>query len=101
MIFTSFNKKQLVSISRRELDKLGKRAENLGINISFSGRLIEAIADTKETSKYGARPIRRRVTELVENELASMIIKKCIEHGDKIKVDMIDNKVLFSKYATV
>lgn len=101
VIFTSFNKKQLVSISRRELDKLGKRAENLGINISFSGRLIEAIADTKETSKYGARPIRRRVTELVENELASMIIKKCIEHGDKIKVDMIDNKVLFSKYATV
>lgn len=101
IIFTPFDKTQLLSISRRELDKLGRRAESIGISISFSSELIEAIADTRETAKYGARPIKRRITELVENELASMIIKKHITNGDKIKVDLIDNKVSFSKYAVV
>ena len=77
------------------LNKLKKRVNEIGIEISFTESLIEAIAETKGTEKYGARPIKRRVTELLENELASMIINKEVSKGDMIKVDYINNEVKF------
>ena len=95
IVFSEFEKNDLIKISCKFLDKLKKRVNEIGIEISFTESLIEAIAETKGTEKYGARPIKRRVTELLENELASMIINKEVSKGDMIKVDYINNEVKF------
>lgn len=101
IIFDEFKHDELLKISSRELNKLRDRANNLGISISYSEEVLESIANTSETKKYGARPIKRRITELIENELASMIIKRSVISGDKINIDVKNNKIMFSKFASV
>lgn len=101
IVFKSLMYDDLVKISRIALENLRLRAKNLGIELSYSTKVIETIASIKETEKYGARPIKRRVTELVENELAKMIVNSEIRNGDAIRVELKNDKILFLKGATV
>ncbi len=101
IVFSSFGENELLKISEKELEKLRIRAEQLGIEVSFSPAVVTEIARTVDTEKYGARPIKRRVTELIENELAYMIINKSLTNGDKIKVELCNNKISFSKCVAV
>lgn len=88
IIFSAFEKKDLQRISERELLRLGKRAHTLGIELSFAPEVAEKLACTAGTEKYGARPIRRKVTELIENELAGMIVSRELASGDSVCVEM-------------
>lgn len=97
IVFRTLKKHDLMKISKKALENLCIRAHNLGIELTYSDKVIEVIASAKETEKYGARPINRRVTELIENELAQMIINSSVSDGEHIKIDINDNKISFSK----
>lgn len=102
IVFNSFDKESLMKIARNELSKLSERALKLGIELSFSEEIEEKIACTEETSRYGARPIKRSITNLIENELSLMIVRKEISEGDKIRVDLQENdKIKFTKCIAV
>lgn len=101
VVFRSLEKEDLLQISRIALDNLKKRAMSLGIEISYSPKVIEAVAKVKETEKYGARPIKRRVTELIENKLAQMIVSSDIRKGEKVRVDMTDDQISIVKSVVV
>lgn len=97
VVFNRLEKDDLMQISRIALENLRKRAAGLGIGLSYSPEVVEAVAGAKETDKYGARPIKRRVTELIENELAQMIVESSVSSGEKLRVEMSDDRVSFSK----
>lgn len=97
VVFNRLEKADLMEISRIALENLSKRAAGLGIGLTYSPEVIEAVAGAKETDKYGARPIKRRVTELIENELAQMIVESSVSSGEKLRVEMSDDRVSFSK----
>ncbi|MCD7891804.1 MAG: ATP-dependent Clp protease ATP-binding subunit [Ruminococcus sp.] len=101
IVFNTLQEENLIKISEKELENLRKRAENLGIEISYSSEVIDEIAHAKDTEKYGARPIKRKITELIENELAVMIVNKSLNKGDKVRVEMSDKKISFSKCVAV
>lgn len=101
VVFRSLEKEDLLQISRIALDNLKKRAMSLGIELSYSPKVIEAVAKVKETEKYGARPIKRRVTELIENKLAQMIVSSDIRKGEKVRVDMTDDQISIVKSVVV
>ncbi|MBR1824301.1 MAG: ATP-dependent Clp protease ATP-binding subunit, partial [Ruminococcus sp.] len=82
VVFGKLKAADLAEISRLELNDLKKRAEALGIGFDYSERLAETVAMTREAERYGARAIRRKVTELVENRLAQMIVNCEISRGD-------------------
>lgn len=101
IVFRTLNKPDLIKISEKALENLRQRAHGLGIELTYSDKVVETIASAKETEKYGARPINRRVTELIENELAQMIINSSVTGGEKIKVDISNDKICFSKGVAV
>ena len=101
IFFHRLEKEALMEISRIALENLRYRAKSLGIELSYSQKVIETVAEAKETDKYGARPLKRRVTELIENELALMIINSSLCSGEAIKVDMDNDKICFSKGVAV
>ncbi len=101
IVFNPLSRPELLEITERELEKLSARALKLGISLSFSDEVVQLLVDTEETGKYGARPIKRRITELIENELAYMIVNKSVTSGEAINVQLKDNKVAFSKFAAV
>ncbi|MCR4889088.1 MAG: ATP-dependent Clp protease ATP-binding subunit [Ruminococcus sp.] len=101
IVFRSLSRQDLTRISRKALDELAVRAKSIGIDLTYSDKAAEAIANAKETEKYGARPIKRRVTELVENELAKMIISSRLKSGDSIRIEADKGKIYFSRTVTV
>ncbi len=101
IVFRSLEREDLMKISEKALDNLRVRAEALGIGISYGRDIVEAVAAAKETDKYGARCIKRRVTDLIENELAKMIIGSSICKGETVKIEADNGKIRFSKSVVV
>ncbi len=101
IVFHSLEKDDLMKISAKALDNLKFRAKALGIELSYDNDVISAIAAAKETDKYGARPIKRRVTDLIENELAKMIINSSIKKGETVRLEFCNGRIKFSKGVAV
>lgn len=101
IVFRSLESDDLMKISRKALDNLRFRAKALGIELSYGDDVIRTVAQAKETDKYGARPIKRRVTDLIENELAKMIINSCVHSGETVRIEAADGKIRFSKGVAV
>ena len=101
IVFHSLEQEDLLKISRRAIDDLRGRAKALGIEVSYTDEVVQTIAAAKETDKYGARPIKRRVTDMIENELAKMIIGARIKSGDMVSLAAEDGHIRISKGVTV
>lgn len=101
IVFHSLKTDDLTKISAKALDNLKFRASALGIDLTYGEDVIKAVAQAKETDRYGARPIKRRVTDLIENELAKMIINSCIQKGDTVRISATDGRICFSKGVAV
>ncbi|MDE5583519.1 MAG: ATP-dependent Clp protease ATP-binding subunit [Ruminococcus sp.] len=101
VVFRPLGHEDLMKISHIALENLKIRAGSLGIELIYSPDVVEAVADAKETDRYGARPIKRRVTELIENELAKMIVRSEVKTGEAVRIELKNNKILFLKGAVV
>lgn len=101
IVFRSLERDDLMKISEKALDNLRIRAEALGIGISYGNDVVEAVAAAKETDKYGARPIKRRVTDLIENELAKMIIGSAVQRGENVRIEAQNGNIRITKSVVV
>ncbi len=101
IVFRSLERDDLMKISEKALDNLRIRAEALGIGISYGSDVVEAVAAAKETDKYGARPIKRRVTDLIENELAKMIIGSAVQRGENVRIEAQNGDIRITKSVVV
>jgi len=101
IVFRSLGYDDLLRISRKAIEDLTGRAKAIGIDVSYTDEVVQAIAAAKETDKYGARPIKRRVTDMIENELAKMIIASRIKSGDAVNIAAEDGNICISKAVTV
>ena len=70
IIFQSLNEAQIKEIARRMLSELEKRCKNTGLDITFDESVVEEVSRKGLDNIYGARPLRRAVTSLVEDALA-------------------------------
>ena len=101
IVFRPLNREDLLKIGKMELEKLRERAGAIGIELEFTANAAESVSDAKNTSKFGARPIRRKAERLVENAISGMIVKGEIKSGDSVKVDIKDDKVSIIRKVTV
>ena len=46
---------------------------------------------------YGARPLRRVIQRMIEDNLSEEILAGRIQVGDRVKVDYKDNKLVFER----
>lgn len=101
IVFRSLEHEDILKISRKAIDDLCFRAKGIGIEMSYTEEVVKAIAAAKETEKYGARPIKRRVTDMIENELAKMIISSRIKSGDVVSIAEENGHIRIIKSVTV
>ena len=101
IVFHPLTEANLMKISSLALEELKKRASAVGIELEFTENVIKSIAAANETEKYGARPVRRKVAEFVENRLAQMIVDSELTRGDIAKVDTKNGEICIIKTVTV
>ena len=101
VVFRKLEREDIVDISRIALEDLRNRAKRLGIELNYSDEVINAVAESADTERYGARPIKRKVTELLEDKLAKQIVSGELKTGDSVIADIDDNEIILTKTVKV
>ncbi|MEG1983805.1 MAG: ATP-dependent Clp protease ATP-binding subunit [Oscillospiraceae bacterium] len=93
VIFNSLDNKQTAIIAQNMLNKLVAQLKRLGYKSDIAPEIAEIIAHTDDTVRYGARPLKRRITKLIENPISELIISRKIKSGERISVAAIDGEI--------
>lgn len=96
IVFSKLTKDEVKEIASLMLSNLGTRLKALGYNLEFTDKAVERIADEGFDEAYGARPIRRAVRALVEDELSEKLLSGELQGKTKILCDFTEGKMVFT-----
>ena len=97
IVFHSLEEKDLKQIVRLMLKSVAKRLEELGINIQFDEEAEAFLAKKGVDLIYGARPLRRTITKIVEDKLSEEILKGNVKKEDTVLVTIEEGEIIFKK----
>ena len=93
LVFHPLDHTSLVSITRQLLDQAGARLAELGVSLSAEEGAVELLARSGGDREYGARPLRRAVSSLVEDPAADLVLRGALVPGDTLQVSVSQGKV--------
>ena len=97
IIFRSLQDNDMSKIISVMTDSLQKRLAAKDIHIQVSDGAKQLIVEKGSNKEYGARPLRRALQRMIEDELSERILKGEFSIGDKISIDVSDGKLTFVK----
>ncbi len=97
IIFKPLSRDDLKKIVELELEPVKEALKERNIEVEFDDSIKDVIISRGYDPSFGARPLKRVVAKLVENEISLKIIKGEIKEGDKIKVYFENNEVKIEK----
>ncbi len=86
VVFRALTPKDIEEIVQLHLHRLQKRIDNRKIKVLPSKGAIELLSKAGFDPKYGARPVRRAVQELVEDPLTQKFLEGAFAEGDEVKL---------------
>ena len=87
IVFRALTDEQLKDITRLLLDRLARRLRAQRVDVEFTEEAVALLAREGFDPEYGARPLRRTIQRLVENELSRMVLGGSVEPGDRVRID--------------
>jgi len=94
--FHRLDKKQIVRIVEIQFERLKARIAEKKINLSLTDKARDFLASAGFDPAFGARPIKRTMQNMIQNELAKLLLAGKIKEGQKIKIDLKDDALSFS-----
>jgi ATP-dependent Clp protease ATP-binding subunit ClpC len=95
IVFRALSSEQLVDITKLLLDRLARRLRAQQIEVVFTDDAVELLAREGFDPEFGARPLRRTIQRLVENELSRLVLGEGVEPGDRVTVDALEGELHF------
>ena len=97
IVFRALNKedmKQIVTIMVKELQNRCKEQLNIELNVTSAAKMF--IVEKSFDRKYGARPLKRKIQEEIEDRLSEEIIKGAVKAGDKVTISAKKDAICIS-----
>ena len=98
--FSPLSCADLERIASLLLASVADRIEESGIFIEFDDSVAKAVVNYEYAPEYGARPLRRSITKLVETPYSIAILSGKFAKGDFIRAFAEDGEVKFEKKKT-
>jgi ATP-dependent Clp protease ATP-binding subunit ClpC len=95
IVFRALTEEQLREITKLLLDRLARRLRAQHIEVEFTEDAVALLAHEGFDPEFGARPLKRAIQRLVENELSKLVLGGEIEPGDKVTVDVLEGDLHF------
>ena len=92
---TKDDMKKIVSLLSKELIERAK--EQLDIELVIRDGAKNFIVENGYDKKYGARPLKRKIQDEIEDRLAEEIVNGNIKNGDKVIVTTLNKKIHIEK----
>ena len=96
IVFNPLKEENLVKIVDIMFKSLQSKLLEREIKANLTQNAKKLIASVGYDAEFGARPLRRAMYELVEDEIAEMILKDEIKSGDEIVIDADENNIKIS-----
>ena len=93
ILFNALKEPELRIICDNELNTLKNRLNELSYNISFDESIREEILKQNKEETYGARPIKRIITRLLEDFISEEILKQNIVNNKEYILFFEENEV--------
>ncbi len=88
IVFRALNRKDIRQIVSLEIDKVTERLEEQQIRLVPTEAALNHLAELGYDPEMGARPVRRVITQEVEEKLSDELLAKRFKAGDTISVDL-------------
>ena len=95
VVFHPLLREQIHAIAKIQLGQLKQRLLEHEMGFEISDAALVLIAQAGFDPVYGARPLKRVIQQQLENPLAQDLLSGAFKAGDKIKVDVQDDKLTF------
>lgn len=97
IVFHQLTREHIKGIADIMLGTIGKRCkEQLGIGLEVTDSAREHLIDKGYDDKYGARPLRRTIQNLVEDRMAEEMLDGRIKAGSLVEVGFDGEKLTFA-----
>ncbi|KAG4190680.1 hypothetical protein ERO13_A07G045466v2 [Gossypium hirsutum] len=99
VVFRSLEKPQMLEIVNLMLQEVNARLISLGIGLEVSESIKDLICQQGYDQTYGARPLRRAVTAIVEDPLSEALLAGNYSPGETavIDLDALGNPIVTSR----
>ena len=97
IVFAPLGKEEIGRIVEIQLAEVQKRLADRSIVLDITAAAKQYIVDQGYDPILGARPLRRSIQRLVEDQLAEKFLEEQFHDGDTIRIDQDENKIVFSK----
>jgi ATP-dependent Clp protease ATP-binding subunit ClpC len=88
VVFKSLTTGQIRQIVDLQLAKLGKHLVEMQITIEVTDAAKDLLAKEGYDRIYGARPLRRVITNRIEDQLSENLLRGKIARGDTVQIDV-------------
>ncbi len=95
MVFNPLEREQIHAIAKIQLGQLKQRLLEHEMGFEISDAALDLIAQAGFDPVYGARPLKRVIQQQLENVLAQDLLSGVFKAGDKIKVDVQNDELIF------
>lgn len=96
IVFHQLNKEHMDQIAGIMLDVILKRTkEQMDIRLTVDEEARKVLIDKGYDEKYGARPLRRTIQNMLEDKLAEEILDGKVKKGDLVQVSGKDGELVF------
>ena len=100
-VFHALTHEELLRITTLLCNDLARRAkEQLGLTLRIAPSLKEHLVDKYADPKMGARPLRRALQSVVEDELSTRLLADEFVKGDSVTIGCRNGRVTFEKTRT-
>lgn len=97
IVFHSLVREDIVSIAELMLKELEERLAEQQITLNVTDNAKKYLAEKGYDKIYGARPLRRTILSEVEDPLAEKLLENTFAEGDCVKIDAVDDGLVFCK----
>jgi len=94
IVFTELSHDELRNIIDLMIEEVAEEAGSKHITLQVSDQVKEHILEVGYSNKYGARPLRRTIQKLIEDEISESYLKGHIQEGAVISFVLDGDKVL-------
>ncbi|MEX3824578.1 AAA family ATPase, partial [Paraburkholderia sp. BR14262] len=84
IMFQPLTSDELRSIVRLQLEQVRRMAHSQDIDLTFDDSVIDYLAAEGYRPEFGARELKRKMQQAVENELAKEMLKGGVKEGAKV-----------------
>jgi len=100
VVFHALNKDHIRQIVDLMLDHVVASLKEQGVTLEVTDEAKEFIGEKGYDPVFGARPLRRSIQTLVEDQLSEALLRGEFRSGDTVVVDCIDDSIVIKPLVT-